>query len=286
LISNEQTAATVDAPERETYVESDTNPTNPATLEVGCDAGTVVISGTDVSVSQQSESVPDLTGSVTETAYAYHTLSIDNTGTLVVRTSDTGEFDASSPDDPPITQVTEESHAVGECYLGTAFQVEGSIERVFDGRYVIGTLPNSIITQGQGSGLDADALRGKTDEFLVPSGGIIMWSGSIAEIPTGWALCDGSGGTPDLTDRFITGAGGQYSVGDTGGADEVKLTEEELASHSHLYDQVLDGGSQSGSSAASSAKGIDYNTQTGETGNDQPHENRPPYYALAFIMKV
>jgi hypothetical protein len=37
----------------------------------------------------------------------------------------------------------------------------------------------------------------------VPQGGIMMWSGTIASIPTGWSLCDGSNGTPDLTDKFI-----------------------------------------------------------------------------------
>jgi len=166
IVSNELTAATVDAPERETYVKANTNPTNPAPLEVGCDAGTVVINGSSVSVNAQSEAVSDLTGTVTETAYAYHTLSVDNTGTLVVRTSDTGEFGASSPNDPPITQVTEPSHAAGECYLGTAFQVEGSIERVFDGRFVISELSNSIITQGEGSGLDADTYHGSDPNTL------------------------------------------------------------------------------------------------------------------------
>jgi len=51
----------------------------------------------------------------------------------------------------------------------------------------------------------------------VPAGGIIMWSGSIGSIPTGWNLCDGSNGTPNLTDRFIVGAGSSYAVGNTGG---------------------------------------------------------------------
>ncbi|MCB9186954.1 MAG: tail fiber protein [Flavobacteriales bacterium] len=37
----------------------------------------------------------------------------------------------------------------------------------------------------------------------VPVGGIIMWSGTIASIPSGWALCNGANGTPDLTDKFI-----------------------------------------------------------------------------------
>ena len=54
--------------------------------------------------------------------------------------------------------------------------------------------------------------------FLMPSRGIIMWSGTAADIPTGWALCDGTGGTPDLTDRFILGAGKNYQPGANGGA--------------------------------------------------------------------
>ena len=51
----------------------------------------------------------------------------------------------------------------------------------------------------------------------VPSGGIIMWSGSIGAIPTGYYLCDGQNGTPDLRDRFVVGAGNTYAVGNTGG---------------------------------------------------------------------
>jgi len=51
--------------------------------------------------------------------------------------------------------------------------------------------------------------------ITIPVGGIIIWSGSIASIPTGWALCNGSSGTPDLRSKFIVGAGGVYAVGDT-----------------------------------------------------------------------
>ncbi len=54
--------------------------------------------------------------------------------------------------------------------------------------------------------------------YLVPGGFIGMWSGSAETIPTGWALCDGTNGTPDLTDRFILGAGKGYASGTTGGA--------------------------------------------------------------------
>ena len=54
--------------------------------------------------------------------------------------------------------------------------------------------------------------------YLVPGGFIGMWSGSAETIPTGWALCDGTNGTPNLTDRFVLGAGKAYQPGVTGGA--------------------------------------------------------------------
>ena len=162
VIGSELRSALVDAPERATYVVTDTNPVAPTDLEVGCEAGAVVIDGDEVSVSAQTESVSDISGQVTQTAYRYHTVSVDATGTLVVRSSDVGEFDADALDAEPITQVTEPSHEEGEVFLGTAFQVEGAIERVFDGRYVFDSVPNSVITQGEGSGLDADTVRGKT----------------------------------------------------------------------------------------------------------------------------
>src|SRR5690606_24439652 len=64
-------------------------------------------------------------------------------------------------------------------------------------------------------------------------GVIVMWSGSADNIPEGWALCDGTDGTPDLRDRFIVGAGGEYAVGATGGAKEVTLTTAQMPKHSH-----------------------------------------------------
>jgi hypothetical protein len=54
-----------------------------------------------------------------------------------------------------------------------------------------------------------------TTNGIIPVGGIILWSGSIASIPTGWALCNGSNGTPNLMDKFIIGAGNSYNVGNT-----------------------------------------------------------------------
>src|SRR6056297_3350468 len=74
---------------------------------------------------------------------------------------------------------------------------------------------------------------GSPSTALIPSGGIILWSGLLTSIPTGWSLCDGSNGTPDLRNRFVVGAGDQYSRNDIGGSDTVQLTEGELPSHSH-----------------------------------------------------
>jgi len=57
----------------------------------------------------------------------------------------------------------------------------------------------------------------------IPVGGIILWSGSVVSIPTGWALCDGGSGTPNLTDSFVVCAGGAYAVAATGGEDASNL---------------------------------------------------------------
>jgi microcystin-dependent protein len=67
----------------------------------------------------------------------------------------------------------------------------------------------------------------------IPVGLITMWSGSIASIPSGWALCDGTSGTPDLRDRFVVGAGSTYAVGATGGANTVTLDTTQIPSHTH-----------------------------------------------------
>ena len=117
----------------------------------------------------------------------------------------------------------------------------------------------------------------------IPVGGIIMWSG--ASVPPGWALCDGTLSTPDLRDRFIVGAGsgGSYTIGDTGGYDSVTLTVDQIPAHTHTaYTEGT--GTPPGGVATSSGNGS--SVDTGSTGGGQSHENRPPYYALAFIMKI
>lgn len=159
-----------------------------------------------------------------------------------------------------------------------------------------------------------DVLRGANVPggfALVPSGGIIMWSGSVVSIPAGWLLCDGSSGTPDLRDRFVVGAGGAYAVGATGGADSVTLTKAQMPSHTHTGTTSTNGAHnhnvsvqaaniQDGQRDNSFFRGdgglTTYTTTTNgdhshtfttaSTGGGSSHENRPPYYALAYIMKA
>ncbi len=65
----------------------------------------------------------------------------------------------------------------------------------------------------------------------VPAGVITLWSGADDGIPSGWALCDGQNGTPDMRDRFVVGSGGDYDTGDIGGADSKNTSSN--GSHSH-----------------------------------------------------
>jgi hypothetical protein len=136
----------------------------------------------------------------------------------------------------------------------------------------------------------------------VPSGCILLWSGSIISIPSGWYLCDGTNGTPDLTDRFIVGAGAAYDVGNIGGsANSIVVSHTHTATvtdPSHAHSQNYGGGSSGGagltapsgtpiapggSTTASAATGITVGIST--TGSSGTNANLPPYYALAYIMK-
>ncbi len=124
----------------------------------------------------------------------------------------------------------------------------------------------------------------------IPIGGIVMWSGATNAIPAGWALCDGTTNnnhaTPDLRNRFVVGAGARYAVGDTGGADTVTLTTNQMPAHTHNYTQ---GDRQSffGHGAYDNMwVGTGATVATSSTGDGQAHENRPPYYALCYIMRV
>ena len=152
------------------------------------------------------------------------------------------------------------------------------------------------------------------DSSSIPSGTIITWYGALGSIPSGFVLCDGSNGTPDLRNRFIVGAGNSYTLGATGGADTVTLTTAQMPSHAHTRGTMNITGSILSSYWPEHAyklsgafyhignhKGAAYGDTrgiagfdasrawTGETsyvGSGSAHENRPPYYALYYIMKL
>lgn len=74
----------------------------------------------------------------------------------------------------------------------------------------------------------------------IPIGGIILWSGSINNIPKNYSLCNGSNGTPNLTDRFVIGAGDTYDVGSSGGESTHTLTISEMPQHNHANDLSIE----------------------------------------------
>ena len=121
----------------------------------------------------------------------------------------------------------------------------------------------------------------------VPTGGIIMWSGS--EVPNGWLLCDGKEGTPDLRDRFVLGWGSR-SIGDVGGEERHTLTVDEMPSHTHDAGSLTARGATGGGGGLEASGAVPASVSvtgnTGSTGGDASHNNMPPYYVLAFIMKT
>lgn len=106
-------------------------------------------------------------------------------------------------------------------------------------------------------------------------GMIAQWSGSIGSIPTGWFLCDGSRGTPDLRDRFSLASGPSFNVGDTGG------------SINHTHDFTSDGHTHNIPGGGTVMDGNNFADDTDsavESGTTDPASVLPPFYALAFIQ--
>ena len=122
----------------------------------------------------------------------------------------------------------------------------------------------------------------------VPVGTVLSWYGKLADIPEGFALCDGKNGTPDLRDRFLVGAGKSYKLSDTGGENTHVLTIAEMPKHEHVIYSGLYGSNIYSISCDGSSYGgtLRYKHLTQPAGGNQPHENRPPYYALYYIMKL
>lgn len=170
-----------------------------------------------------------------------------------------------------------------------------------------GTIASNVTATTQSAGTNNTTVA--TTAFIaaaiaaaLPSGVITMWSGSIASIPTGWYLCNGANGTPDLRNKFIVGAGSTYAVAATGGsADAIVVSHTHTATsavtdpgHNHKITGGGGGGSNvsildnSGRTAltSTSTTGITVATTVNSAGSSGTNANLPPYYALAYIMKA
>lgn len=216
--------------------------------------------------------------------------------------------------------------ASGKVGIGTNFPSHEGLtvqkELTIKTRQVVGTTPTSEITTtlvADNTGLVKEVVAAP-----VPKGGIIMWSGTIANIPSGWRLCGAGGGAvngiqiPDLTDKFVVGAtaDGADSAypglqgGATGGSkDAIAVSHTHGITdpgHRHIINhrrdssasgnfQTLEDTSNSDEGSWSS-NGLDNGNlrsivaSTGisvnSAGSPGTNKNLPPYYALAFIIYV
>lgn len=153
-----------------------------------------------------------------------------------------------------------------------------------------------------------------TSAPAIPSGCIVIWSGSVGSVPVGYVLCDGTNGTPDLRNSFILGAGNAYAVGQTGGStDAIVVSHTHTATstsivtdpgHNHqpagggqfrtINSSLPQGGGYTGSggsgdpntSTATTGITVATSTTNANTGVSGSGANMPPYYALCYIMKT
>lgn len=145
----------------------------------------------------------------------------------------------------------------------------------------------------------------------IPIGAILMWSGTT--IPTGWALCDGTNTTPNLADRFVLGRGTRRNIGAIGGSETVTLITDNLPAHTHNASLGNAGNHSHATTTGNPTKGsipfygtigtenllgTNSQSQTGavgdhthsvtvsNTGGGTAHDNMPPFYVLAYIIRV
>jgi microcystin-dependent protein len=195
--------------------------------------------------------------------------------------------------------------------VGGAFTCSGAA--VFSSTVALGASATAT-TQSANDNSTKVATTAYVANNAIPSGGIIIWSGSSASIPSGWYLCNGSNSTPDLRDRFVVGAGSTYAVGNTGGSkDAITVSHTHSVTdpgHAHKLLSsgrgMISGGSNTAffdtykttsnltfqnltSGSAETNAGSESNT-TGisiqSTGDSGTNANLPPYYALCYIMKA
>lgn len=200
--------------------------------------------------------------------------------------------------------------------LGTDDRSQGDDHLRLIKQVLQNTFPN---INGEVTASDEVLNQAASPGSLCPPGIIVMWSGTVGTIPSGWKLCNGVGTisngnpVPNLVDRFIVGsetdAGGNYNIGQTGGAAThthtvtvagTALTVDQIPAHSHtpiggsLFMSAPRGGFPGGNLVDGGLNGAYGAATTANTGGSQTHthgattssdSNIPPYFALAFLIK-
>ena len=213
----------------------------------------------------------------------------------------------------PATQVTVEDENVDtECFPIFSKNSTGNVETKTGTTLRFNSSNGTLRAEkfsGDGSlltNIQAGQVQGNS---IFVTGMIILWSGAEVDIPTGFTLCNGQNNTPDLRDRFVVGAGNNYSVNATGGSADATLVSHQHSAgsysavsnggHTHTYnfrsgteradndeDHQRNSGSQQYNTGSSGAHTHTISGSSSTEGSSATNANLPPYYALCYIMKT
>ena len=213
----------------------------------------------------------------------------------------------------PATQVTVEDENVDtECFPIFSKDSTGNVETKTGTTLRFNSSNGTLRAEkfsGDGSlltNIQAGQVQGNS---IFVTGMIILWSGAEVDIPTGFTLCNGQNNTPDLRDRFVVGAGNNYSVNATGGSADATLVSHQHGpgsystssdgGHTHTYnfrsgteradndeDHQRNSGSQQYNTGSSGAHTHTISGSSSTEGSSATNANLPPYYALCYIMKT
>lgn len=154
---------------------------------------------------------------------------------------------------------------------------------------------------------------GGFEDDRLPAGHIIMWGGAYDNIPSGWVICDGNNGTPDMRHKFVKGSSSATASLGTVGQDSYSLSTAQLPSHDHAGNTSTTGSHRhefnknnsnpyddwsgaenfgmaqsysDGDRGMSDEGGHSHNAPTFSTGSGASIDNKPAFYELVFIQRV